>query len=125
MTVACSVDPGAPIGVAQHQRQPGQLNSSPGRELRFYSVGSTPDPSFGRGDGRERRWRSLSQAVDTPAHLGDWGLGCTDGYWRVMATRRRCSGVMRWSWSSSPMSSWTQWIRPVNVGFGWVVVGDG
>ena len=34
-------------------------------------------------------------------------------YWRAIATRKG-SGVIRWSWSSSPASSWTQLIVPVN-----------
>ena len=43
-------------------------------------------------------------------------VGCTAvaPYWRAMATRSRSSGSMKWSWSSSPTSSWTQWIFPVN-----------
>jgi hypothetical protein len=35
-------------------------------------------------------------------------------YWRAIATRRRSSGSMKWSWSSEPTSSWTQLILPVN-----------
>jgi hypothetical protein len=35
-------------------------------------------------------------------------------YCLAMATRRRSSGSMKWSWSSSPTSSWTQLMRPVN-----------
>ena len=32
---------------------------------------------------------------------------------RAMAIRTRSSGSMKWSWSSSPRSSWTQAILPV------------
>ena len=34
---------------------------------------------------------------------------------RVMATCRRCSGVMRWSWLSAPRSICTHFIFPVNL----------
>src|SRR3954469_25317119 len=39
------------------------------------------------------------------------------GYWRAIATRRRCSGAMRWSASSasSPRSIWTQLTVPVKT----------
>ncbi len=36
-------------------------------------------------------------------------------YCRAMAMRRRSSGEMKWSLSSTPTSSWTQWILPVNL----------
>ena len=36
------------------------------------------------------------------------------GYCRAMAIRRRSSGSIRWSWSSSPVSICTQLIFPVN-----------
>ena len=35
-------------------------------------------------------------------------------YWRAMVMRKRSSGSMKWSWSSVPTSSCTQWMRPVN-----------
>ena len=35
-------------------------------------------------------------------------------YCLAMAMRRRSSGSMKWSWSSSPRSIWTQLILPVN-----------
>jgi hypothetical protein len=44
-------------------------------------------------------------------------------YWRAMAMRRRSSGSMKWSWSSVPTSSCTQWILPVNRLRGRRVVG--
>ena len=34
-------------------------------------------------------------------------------YWRAMAIRKRSSGSMKWSLSSTPTSSCTQWILPV------------
>ena len=34
-------------------------------------------------------------------------------YWRAIARLNRSSGVIRWSWLSSPMSSWTHSISPV------------
>ena len=47
-------------------------------------------------------------------------------YWRAMATRRRSSGSMKWSWSSSPRSICTQWILPVKrLRLGRVVGGHG
>lgn len=36
------------------------------------------------------------------------------GYWMAVATRRRSSGVIRWSWSSSPASSCTHFTLPLN-----------
>ena len=36
-------------------------------------------------------------------------------HWIAVATRISSSGVMRWSWLSSPMSSWTQFTVPVKV----------
>ena len=40
--------------------------------------------------------------------------GLVFAYCRAMAIRRRSSGSMKWSWSSSPRSIWTQSILPVN-----------
>ena len=38
---------------------------------------------------------------------------CQDIYWRAIARLNRSSGVIKWSWLSSPMSSWTHSISPV------------
>ena len=48
------------------------------------------------------------------AIVGSYGWSAVAPYWRAMAIRSRSSGSMKWSWSSSPASSWTQLILPVN-----------
>ena len=62
-----------------------------------------------------------------PRSLSRWERAAQRGaYCRAMATRRRSSGSMKWSWSSSPTSICTQWILPVKrLVRGGVVGGDG
>ncbi len=88
----------------------------------------------------QREHRALHDLAAGTAVVTDWADRTTScprrslrscrarrsAYCRAIAIRSRSSGSMKWSWSSSPMSSWTQWILPVNrLVAGGVVRGDG
>ena len=49
-----------------------------------------------------------------PGLSSAWRSGPAAGYCLAIATRSRSSGEMKWSLSSAPASSWTQWILPLN-----------
>ena len=75
-----------------------------------------PDASGGFLDGQGQgavghgcgapRGRTRSRAATGPGRAHD-------GYCLAMATRRRSSGLMRWSWSSTSKSIWTHRTRPL------------
>ena len=89
------------------------------------STPNTPDGAVAVGEATP-----LRRAASHEQHRCDRDRGDDDGddetnddvhdrasrcffYCRAMAMRKRSSGSMKWSWSSSPRSICTQWILPV------------
>ena len=76
--------------------------------------------------GRRLRGRRSARAARPPARAGG-ALPARRGrgHWWAIATRKRSSGEIRWSWSSSPRSSCTQAMSPLKALPRGPVVGGG
>jgi len=103
-----SADAGA-AGQPQQPRDPFAANPDAYPEAQF-AVDARPAIRAARG------------GVDVDDRVGQVGVGeithrrvrLRSFYCLAMAMRRRSSGAMKWSWSSSPKSIWTHLIVPVN-----------
>ena len=97
-----------------HQSHPGYANGQVTNGDEVFAV--PPGGEFCLACKPSHEWISVhipkrTAACDCSHAAADRGAA----YCRAMAMRRRSSGEMKWSLSSTPTSSWTQWILPVNL----------
>ena len=98
------------------QREPERPPRHPRRPRRRRPRSSRAGPTCARRTtacATGRPPASVRPWTPRPATSASAASSAPEAHWRAMAIRTRSSGSMKWSWSSSPRSSWTQAILPV------------